>query len=251
MTSASQQQIPADFVCPLTKQVMKDPVMSKYGYHFERSAILQHLDSGDNFCPITGNPLRPSNLVSNKTLQWKIKYWAKKNGMDIDIGKTTADEESSDCQKSVGFVAVPPARFHCPLSNKVMQDPVMTKEGINFERKAILKWLDSSCEELCPVTSEPLSRRGLVSNSKLQWEIEQWQQKYGMENKVEPASAVSSTCCLTKLSGAEMVSRDMMTSCMIRPTDLHGNQSHVSSRLRNKKSVLDILDAAIDCSLHA
>jgi hypothetical protein len=39
-----------------------------------------------------------------------------------------------------------------------MEDPVMSKEGQCFERKAILEWFDEG-----------------ISNNKFQWEIRQWQ----------------------------------------------------------------------------
>ena len=65
---------PDEFICPLTKQLMSVPVVSRYGIHFEKKAILEWLAEGNNFCPVTGNPLRPSNLISDPTLQWKIQY---------------------------------------------------------------------------------------------------------------------------------------------------------------------------------
>ena len=65
---------PDEFICPLTKQLMAVPVVSRYGIHFEKKAILEWLNEGNNFCPVTGNPLRPSNLISDPTLQWKIQY---------------------------------------------------------------------------------------------------------------------------------------------------------------------------------
>jgi hypothetical protein len=70
---------PTEFICPLTKDIMSDPLVSRYGTHFERKAIIDWLEKGNNFCPQTGNPLRPSYLISDKNLQWKIRYWAKKN----------------------------------------------------------------------------------------------------------------------------------------------------------------------------
>ncbi|KAL3917516.1 MAG: hypothetical protein SGILL_004676 [Bacillariaceae sp.] len=266
----STTNIPADFVCPITKQLMKEPAMSKYGNHYERSAILKHLNAGNPFCPLTGRPLRPSNLVSNKTLQWTIKCWAKANGMDRYAQEST---DATTQVQSIGLVAVPPSRFICPLTQECMKDPVMTKQGVNFERKAILKWLDSAAEELCPVTHTPLYRRMLVSDSKLQWEIAQWQMKHGTVEIVENdageetvssitshmtdmslyskadtnSSATNSTDYPCKFSGSERVSRDM---CIV--TSLVRNLPTVtaeSSKPMDKANLLDALDSAITCSL--
>jgi hypothetical protein len=272
MTRPQATNIPSEFLCPITKQLMKEPVMSKYGHHFDRSAIMKHLEDGNHFCPVTGNPLRPSCLVGNKSFQWKIKYWTKINSISGNIEATTDTAQL----KSVGFAAVPPSRFICPLTQKCMKDPVMTKQGVNFERKAILKWLDSAGEELCPVTHTPLYRRMLVSNSKLQWEIVQWHMKNGtveIENdagdetvssitsytttevslysKAETSIATNSNNTMeypTKLSGAEMDSRGMVPSLVRR----HLPTSRVErnkSMYKRKTNLLDALDAAISCSL--
>lgn len=41
------------FLCPITQQVMTDPVLTKYGHLFERKAIEDWLKS-HNTCPLTG-----------------------------------------------------------------------------------------------------------------------------------------------------------------------------------------------------
>jgi U-box domain len=80
MTSVSNSRIPSEFICPLTKNIMNDPMMSKTGQNYERDAIVAHLDAGNETCPVTNQPLRISNLISNKTLQWKIQEWRNMNG---------------------------------------------------------------------------------------------------------------------------------------------------------------------------
>jgi hypothetical protein len=85
---------PSAYICPLTKNLMKDPMLSKHGQNFERVAILNWLYSGNTECPVTGKPLRVSNLVSNKTLKWKIQLWTKEHGISED-----GDTELSKSEK--------------------------------------------------------------------------------------------------------------------------------------------------------
>lgn len=47
--------VPEEFLCELTKKIMRDPMVSRYGTHFERQAIMDHLNEGNNYCPVTGN----------------------------------------------------------------------------------------------------------------------------------------------------------------------------------------------------
>ena len=67
-------------------------------------------------------------------------------------------------------------RFMCPITCRIMKDPVTSPNGISFERKAILRHLKKK-GQVCPVTNETLRSNDLVPNSKLQWEILYWQRK--------------------------------------------------------------------------
>lgn len=78
----SSFDVPDHFVCPLTLQMMKDPLCSKYGHNFERSSILDWLDSNDT-CPITRQPLSPSMLIPNHSLRLRINAWQSANEVDL------------------------------------------------------------------------------------------------------------------------------------------------------------------------
>jgi U-box domain len=228
---------PAAFVCPLTKKLMQDPVRSCYGYHYERSAILQWLDEGHNFCPVTGNPLRRSNLIPNRTLQWEISAWATEH-----CGGSREELRSGKGSSSYG--ALPPQKFICPLTQKVMTDPVMTKDGISFERHAILNWLYVDC--VCPVTSSPLMPSNLVANTELQQEIEQWKIRRDETTKVTLKMGRPTKFCST-----EMVTRDMTLCSMLRSfptlTSAVGKGSFCTAL--EKGDLLSALNDALECSL--
>jgi hypothetical protein len=180
---------PAEFICPLTKEVMHDPVMSRYGDSFERNAILAWLDEGNHFCPVTGKPLRPSCLVSNKNLEWKIRCWFHEHGREAPRRHDNDDDDEPKCLHHFsGFVTVPPTRFLCPLTKKLMRDPVMTKDGKHYERTAILQYLDEH-QDTCPENGTPLKPHNLVPDHHLQWEIHTWLQNYSAEDD-EPLPAL-------------------------------------------------------------
>ena len=86
----------------------------------------------------------------------------------------------------------------------------MTRSCINFERKAILNFLDTNGDR-CPVTNKPLSLSGLVSNSNLRWEIRQWQLYHGDGSREMTHLELES-----KLSKAEMASCDFALSDILR-----------------------------------
>ncbi|KAJ8761418.1 hypothetical protein K2173_001549 [Erythroxylum novogranatense] len=71
-------QFPDDFKCPISLEIMSDPVILSSGHTFDRASIQRWLDSGHRTCPITKLPLpdHPSlipnhalrSLISNYTL---------------------------------------------------------------------------------------------------------------------------------------------------------------------------------------
>ncbi|KAF5761595.1 putative U box domain, armadillo-like helical, Zinc finger, RING/FYVE/PHD-type [Helianthus annuus] len=69
------------FYCPITREVMVDPVETASGHTFERAAIEKWLADGSNFCPLTMTPLDKSSLRPNKTLKQSIEEWKDRNTM--------------------------------------------------------------------------------------------------------------------------------------------------------------------------
>ena len=74
MTTA-RMIIPDRFRCPLTLQVMVDPVTTVHGHTFERDALLHYLELYGQ-CPFTTLPLNPSyDMKRNLDLQDQIMEW--------------------------------------------------------------------------------------------------------------------------------------------------------------------------------
>lgn len=91
-------EVPKKFICPLTLDLMQDPVVSRYGQSYERSAIVQWLAKGNTACPMTRQPLRLNGLVSHNKLRLEIDQWKSDNGYWTeaeDDDKEEEEEESS------------------------------------------------------------------------------------------------------------------------------------------------------------
>ncbi|KAH0702967.1 hypothetical protein KY290_018287 [Solanum tuberosum] len=69
------------FYCPITGDVMEDPVETSSGQIFERIAIEKWLADGNKLCPLTKKHLKKSDLRSNKTLRQSIEEWKNRNIM--------------------------------------------------------------------------------------------------------------------------------------------------------------------------
>ena len=64
-----------------------------------------------------------------------------------------------------GAAAAVVSSFVCPITQAVMEDPVMTADGHTYERAAIEQWLAS--HNTSPLTGLPLSTHELVPNEQL------------------------------------------------------------------------------------
>lgn len=64
--------VPDDFYCPITGELMKEPVSDTEGFSYEKSAILQWLQT-NHTSPLTRNTLHPSDLTNNLSLKKSIE----------------------------------------------------------------------------------------------------------------------------------------------------------------------------------
>ncbi|MFS8032666.1 putative transcription factor C2H2 family [Helianthus anomalus] len=71
---------PGDFKCPISLEIMFDPVILSSGHTFDRSSVQRWLDAGHRTCPITKLPLfgNPS-LIHNHALRSLISNYTSSN----------------------------------------------------------------------------------------------------------------------------------------------------------------------------
>ncbi|CAI5460521.1 unnamed protein product [Closterium sp. Yama58-4] len=68
---------PQEFICPLSSEVMRDPVIISSGKSFERVYIERWFAQGRTTCPKTGETLAHQMLTPNEALQKLISDWCK------------------------------------------------------------------------------------------------------------------------------------------------------------------------------
>lgn len=94
-------------------------------------------------------------------------------------GSTDLDSQSDDSSQ-VEKLHVEPifSPFVCPLTKRVMRDPVTIENGNTFEREAIEKWFreckESGRKPACPLTLEDLKSTYLNPSIALRNTIEEW-----------------------------------------------------------------------------
>ncbi|KAL8525637.1 hypothetical protein ACS0TY_015032 [Phlomoides rotata] len=74
--------IPDDFRCPISLELMNDPVIVSTGQTYERSCIEKWLEQGHGTCPKTQQTLTSTALTPNYVLRSLIAQWCEANGLE-------------------------------------------------------------------------------------------------------------------------------------------------------------------------
>ena len=70
--------IPSEFMCPISMDLMTDPVIGNDGHTYERSAITEWL-TNHHVSPLTRQPMTTANLNTNFALRGAIERWKLSN----------------------------------------------------------------------------------------------------------------------------------------------------------------------------
>ncbi|EXC05057.1 U-box domain-containing protein 20 [Morus notabilis] len=71
--------IPSHFRCPISLDLMKDPVTLTTGITYDRQSIETWIESGNVTCPITNQVLRSLEPIPNHTIRKMIQDWCVQN----------------------------------------------------------------------------------------------------------------------------------------------------------------------------
>ncbi|KAB1208519.1 U-box domain-containing protein 26 [Morella rubra] len=72
-------QIPYHFRCPISLELMRDPVTVSTGQTYDRASIESWVATGNTTCPVTRVPLTDFTLIPNHTLRRLIQDWCVAN----------------------------------------------------------------------------------------------------------------------------------------------------------------------------
>lgn len=85
---------PSNYYCPLTLQIMEEPVTDTCGHCFEHDAIASWLD-GHTICPISRKPICLTDLRLAYDLQTRIQNWKKEHSRyaakDLSLDPTDSE----------------------------------------------------------------------------------------------------------------------------------------------------------------
>ncbi|KAJ6827287.1 protein spotted leaf 11-like [Iris pallida] len=89
--------IPEDFRCPISLEMMKDPVIVATGQTYERRCIEKWLAAGHDTCPKTQQKLTNTSLTPNFVLRSLISQWCEASGVESPKRPSEPSKPVSGC----------------------------------------------------------------------------------------------------------------------------------------------------------
>jgi hypothetical protein len=89
------------FICPITQELLREPVIAEDGHTYEKEAIQNWL-SKNQTSPLTRKQISPTKLIPNLVLKQLIEQWKEDQRKGKGKGKTdmgTHDDEEEEDQE--------------------------------------------------------------------------------------------------------------------------------------------------------
>jgi hypothetical protein len=111
---------------------------------------------------------RSQRPLTSPILDEVVAEIEKGNSLDIVVDGQALRLYSKDFTEFLGGLA---RIFTCPISQDIMENPVICSDGQTYERSAIQPWFDHG-NNTSPITNVPLANRNLIPNIALRQAIE-------------------------------------------------------------------------------
>uniref|UniRef100_A0A0A8XXF2 RING-type E3 ubiquitin transferase n=1 Tax=Arundo donax TaxID=35708 RepID=A0A0A8XXF2_ARUDO len=129
-----------------------------------------------------GKSIRPDSGERNENLQAESQpLTPSTTSSDASTpGKcyTPTDFQRYEDHSSMPGAATPPAEFCCPISTKLMHDPVIITSGQTYERENIERWFNEGYDT-CPKTQIKLENLSMIPNTCMRYLICNWCKEHG------------------------------------------------------------------------
>jgi hypothetical protein len=114
-----------------------------------------------------GSAARSQKPPTSPVLDELLEEIGKGNSLDIVVNGQALNLSSGDLTTYLGSLE---KIFECPISQDIMNDPVICSDGQTYEREAIEKWFE--LHNTSPITNVRLANRNLIPNIALKQAID-------------------------------------------------------------------------------
>ncbi|PIN22465.1 Ubiquitin--protein ligase [Handroanthus impetiginosus] len=98
--------IPDEFRCPISLELMSDPVIVASGHTYDRNSIAQWINSGHHTCPKTGQRLIHMALIPNYALKSLIQQWCQENNVPTMESTSSSELKRMSSKRRSSEIAI-------------------------------------------------------------------------------------------------------------------------------------------------
>ncbi|KAM3758489.1 hypothetical protein ACB098_01G048000 [Castanea mollissima] len=124
----------------------------------------------------------PDHMVQKRNILRYFFHLLKKYreiiGQNLN-GSTLLQHDESSYQSIDSGTPEPPEEFKCPISMRLMYEPIIIASGKTFERFWIEKWFNEG-NKTCPITHMKLDHLSLTPNIAMKALISKWSSEHGI-----------------------------------------------------------------------
>ncbi|CAI8586332.1 unnamed protein product [Vicia faba] len=95
-SSRSMVSIPDEFRCPISLDLMRDPVIVSSGHTYDRVSIAEWINSGHNTCPKSGQRLIHTALIPNYALKSLVHQWCYENNVSVNENNSSSKRHKNE-----------------------------------------------------------------------------------------------------------------------------------------------------------
>ncbi|KAK1377914.1 RING-type E3 ubiquitin transferase [Heracleum sosnowskyi] len=100
-SSQSSFNIPDEYRCPISLDLMRDPVIVASGHTYDRNSISQWINTGHHTCPKSAQRLIHMALIPNYALKSLIHQWCEENNITITESTSPSDLDRSSGKRDL------------------------------------------------------------------------------------------------------------------------------------------------------
>lgn len=154
--------IPPDFRCPISLDLMRDPVVVATGQTYDRDSIKLWIDSGHATCPKTGQTLAHTELVPNLGLKNLIAMWCREKKIPFEAKGSKVKVNGIRTNKTALEAVRMTVSF---LVNKLSAlESMEAATGVVYELRVLAKTDHDSRAAIAEAEAIPLLVRYLASD---------------------------------------------------------------------------------------
>lgn len=238
--------IPQYFLCPISLQIMKDPVTTITGITYDRESIEYWLKTAeDAACPVTKQPLpRDSDLTPNHMLRRLIQAWCTANAK---YGIDRIPTPKSPLRKSLVFKLIRDLKIAQFSQNALKKLDELANENVEWNRKCMVeagvtkmmvlliircfkegktKGLEEALSILYRIWSPTTENKQLVEENNDLFESLTWVLRIGIDNHVVVKThAVKILKMIAEVTSSSLMGKLKLDFFMVMTSILRGKLS--------------------------